>query len=238
MALPQLKRSRVRPSLLGLTKKHGANHDHNRGRVVCDAGAYLTSVMTIATYNIYIYVYLYTSIYTYRVLNKNRHRLPQSSYSVKPPVPPPDQGWIRTTLGGRRKLLFFSFFCEGCQMQFAVATLKLGVRGFVEHRSTNSWTWLFSVKNPVYMCALWYICHISLIYIHVPGLGCTPPCGRIGARSSGVGLRPRRLGCTAWQPFEAFMSLEKNKVAKKLVEKKHESHLQTVETHEHGVKIH
>ena len=38
-------------------------------------------------------------------------------------------------------------------MPFTVATLKLGVRGFVEHRSTNSRTWLVfffvCVKNPV-----------------------------------------------------------------------------------------
>ena len=38
-----------------------------------------------------------------------------------------------------------AFFCESCQMPFTVATLTLGVRGFVEHRSTNSWTWLFFV---------------------------------------------------------------------------------------------
>ena len=45
---------------------------------------------------------------TYRVLHKKAAIVNLNLHiPSNPPSPPPDQGWIRTTVGGRRKLLFF-----------------------------------------------------------------------------------------------------------------------------------
>ena len=82
-------------------------------------------------------------------------------------------------MGGRRKWIFF----EGCQMPFTVATLKLGVRGLVERRSTNSWTGLFFGKKPVLLhVALCHVISARLASCHVTLECATVLCSRVASR--------------------------------------------------------